>query len=81
MKFEKGMSFELVASDGTWTIGMIDGTAAEWSGNMVEPTEGMEYTVKVDESTFGVNGENEYIVEEGEWIENRYNGPLGPENA
>ena len=70
MRFENGMSFELLTSDGTWTIGKIDGTAAEWSGNMEEPTEGMEYMRKTEGSTFGVNSENEYIVEEAEWIEN-----------
>lgn len=77
--FEIGMSFKIVASDGTWTIGIIDGKPAEWSGNMIEPTDGMEYTQKTDESTFGVNSTDEYVVEEGEWIENRYNGPVGTE--
>jgi len=80
MRFENGMSFELVASDGTWTIGQINGSAAEWDGNMVSPTQGMEYTWKYNGNTFGVNSQDEYIVEEGEWIENRYNGPIGPDS-
>lgn len=68
--FENGMSFELVVSDGTWTIGMIDGKPAEWDGNMVEPTEGMEYTINSEESIFGVNCQDEYIVRGGKWAEN-----------
>lgn len=68
--FEKEMSFELVASDGTYTIGYIDEKPAEWDGNTVEPTVGMEFRMKSDGDTFGVNSQDEYIVENERWVEN-----------
>lgn len=68
MTFEKWMSCEVVVSDGTYTIGHVDGKPAEWDGNSVELTENMEYREKPEGTTFDVNTQDEYIVEDGKWI-------------
>jgi len=68
MRFENWMSCEVVTSDGTYTIGHVDGDAAEWDGNMEELVEGMEFGIMSEGNGFGVNNPNEYIVENGKWV-------------
>ena len=70
MKFENGMICGKFVDDGNWTIGYVDGLPAQWDGN-AELTEGEDFRPSSDGDTFGVNSQDEYIVEDGKWIENR----------
>lgn len=69
MDFEKWMGCEIFMSDGTWTIGYVDGEPAQWDGDMEMLEEGGYFDVMGEGSTFGVNLIDEYIVEDGVWVE------------
>ena len=68
MDFEKWMGCEIFMSDGTWTIGYVDGEPAQWDGDMEMLEEGGYFDVMGEGSTFGVNITDEYIVEDGVWV-------------
>jgi hypothetical protein len=58
---------EIIASDGKHTIGHIDGMPCEWEGNCNTPDPENDITPKKEDSTFGVQCTEEYIVRDGKW--------------
>lgn len=52
MKFENDEMCKVVASDGQWTIGYIDGFPAQWAGNMKIIAPGDEYEVALTGDEF-----------------------------
>lgn len=78
MEFKKGMICEKMVDDGSYSIGYVDKKPAQWDG-VEKLTEGQDFIHSLEGNTFGVNSQDEFIVEENSWIENRYNGPIGPE--
>lgn len=70
MRFESYMTCEVFVSDGNYTIGYVDGEPAEWDGGNIELSEGGEFRVKQEGNIFGVNFQDEYIVEDNLWKEN-----------
>lgn len=43
MNFEKGMTCEIMISNGTHTVGYVDGKPIEWVGNNEPYTEGVDF--------------------------------------
>lgn len=67
MKYEKWQEQEQVTSDGESTIGYVNSQPAEWDGNAEDLQSGDYYIVKDEGSTFGVNTQDEFHVEDGKW--------------
>lgn len=68
MIYEKFMTQEIIASDGTWTIGHVDGKAAIWTGNSIKLNEDDIFDFCDEDDTFGVDYDDQYRVIDGEWI-------------
>lgn len=43
MNFKNGMTCEIMISNGTFTVGYVDGKAAEWVGNNLRLTDGVSF--------------------------------------
>lgn len=69
MVFENGMTCEKYVDDGNWTIGYVDGKPAQWDGNS-GLTEGEEFRLASEGSTFGVNCQDEFVIRDGRWCMN-----------
>ena len=69
MRFENWMTCEKLIDDGDHTIGYVDGKPAQWDGKN-ELLEGDDFRPSQDGDTFGVNSQDDYIVEDGVWVEN-----------
>lgn len=67
MKYEKWQEQKQVTSDGESTIGYVNGKPAEWDGNAEDLQNGDYYILKDEGSTFGVNSQDEFRVEDGKW--------------
>lgn len=66
MTFETWMTCEVVASDGNYTIGYVDGKPAEWDGNMSDLQPGQEFIEKLHYQDFH-DGNNLWRVLEDDW--------------
>lgn len=51
MNFENGMTCEIMISNGTYTVGYVNGKPAEWVGNNEPLTEGVDFRVIKDEGS------------------------------
>jgi len=51
MNFENGMTCEIMISNGTNTVGYVDGKAAEWIGNNEPLTDGVDFWLIKDEGS------------------------------
>lgn len=61
---------EIVASDGNWTIGYVDGSPAQWDGNTRQLEIGDHYYPShEDSSEFNCGDGSIYTVVDGEWQE------------
>jgi hypothetical protein len=69
MIIESWNKISLVASDGNYTIGYIDGKPAQWEGNMSSPVVGDDFELMSEDSIFGINSIRDYIVVDGEWLD------------
>lgn len=69
MKFENWQKCEVVTSDGSRTIGYVDGSPAQWDGNMAELSPGDEFEFSSEDSIFGINSQEDYRVVDGLWEE------------
>ena len=69
MFFENWQKSKIVTSDGNWTIGYVDGKAAQWEGNMSELKSGDEFEFSSGGSIFGINSQEDYRVVDGLWEE------------
>lgn len=60
--YENSMEQQIITSDAEYTIGHIDGKAAQWHGNMKTLEPGDTFWFENDGSYFGVNAADEYRV-------------------
>ena len=65
--YESWMSCDIVTSDGEYTIGYVNGQAADWDGAATPLEAGQSFYVKQDGATFGINCQDEWWVEDGQW--------------
>jgi len=64
MNFRNGMTCEIMISNGTFTVGYVDGKAAEWVGNNILLTDGVSFryiknkgsTIIFSKQKFGLTG-------------------------
>jgi len=73
MRFETWMFCEKLVDDGGYTIGYVDGKPAQWDGKN-ELLEGEDFRPSQEGQSFGVNSQNDYVVEDGVWVENTRHG-------
>lgn len=68
--FDATMTVTILISDGNYTIGHVDGLAAQWEGNMKKLTPGDHFDWMHDGAYFGVQAQDEYRVNaERQWEE------------
>ena len=66
--YDDTMTHEILDSDGEYTIGYVDGRAAEWDGNTHSLVPGDRFDWKGDGCYFGIHAQDEYRVDaEGRW--------------
>jgi len=51
MTFENGMTCEIIISNGTFTVGYVNGKAAEWVGNNEPLIDGVAFRLIKDEGS------------------------------
>ncbi|MDR3584994.1 MAG: hypothetical protein P4L59_06665 [Desulfosporosinus sp.] len=51
MHFENGLTCEIMISNGTFTVGYVNGKLAEWVGDNKPLTEGVDYRLIKDEGS------------------------------
>jgi len=73
MRFENWMTCEKLVDDGDHSIGYVDGKPAQWDGKN-ELLEGEDFRPAQEGNTFGVNTQNDYVVEDGVWLGNTGHG-------
>ena len=60
------MEYEIIASDGAYTIGYIEGHPCEWEGNCSAPVEGA-WNRKLEGAKFSCDFIDDFEVVDGRW--------------
>ena len=76
MRWPMGIPCEMLASDGAFTIGIVQSRPAFWAGNRTLLQPGDTYYVAPEDLTFEVGYDLYFITKEGQWGYNHDENPL-----